>query len=110
MNHVIRPALYGAKHPIVNLSNPSDKIVKAKIVGNICESTDVISKECCISKPREGDVIAVLVTGAYCPSMMMNYNLRPYPTEILLDGNDIILSRKSLNLDEMINGMGFVGF
>jgi diaminopimelate decarboxylase len=110
MNHIIRPALYGAKHPIVNLSNQSDKKIKAKIVGNICESTDVISHECYISDPREGDIIAILVTGAYCPSMMMNYNLRSYPTEILLDDHDVILSRKSLNLDEMINGMGFIGF
>lgn len=109
MNHVIRPALYRAKHPIINLSSQSDKRIKAKIVGNICESTDVISNECYISEPREGDIIAILVTGAYCPSMMMNYNLRSYPTEVLLDGNEVILSRKSLNLDEMINGMGFVG-
>ncbi|MDP2339703.1 MAG: bifunctional aspartate kinase/diaminopimelate decarboxylase [Deltaproteobacteria bacterium] len=85
MNALIRPALYGAYHEIVNLSRLDDKATTtATIVGPICESGDVLGHARKIPRPVEGDVLLVGTTGAYGRSMASTYNLRPIPDEVLM--------------------------
>lgn len=107
-NHLIRPALYGASHPVCNLSSESKDYEKVNLVGNICESTDLLAKDTQIKKPCLGDIIAILTAGAYCSSMSMAYNLRPYANEVLVDGNSFMLTRKKMDFDVFFNGLGFV--
>ena len=107
-NHIIRPALYSSYHHMINISKPHEKKEEVKIVGNICESTDVLSEKIQISKPEIGDIIAILTTGAYCSAMSSLYNLRPYASEVLIDGNGFTITRKRLSFDETINSLGFV--
>lgn len=85
MNALIRPALYGSYHEIVNLSRadePSGEPVS--IVGPICESGDVLGHERNIAKAQDGDVILIDTVGAYGRVMSSNYNLRPLAEEHLL--------------------------
>ena len=106
MNHILRPALYSAHHHIVNLSNEGGNKKKVSVVGNICESTDVISVAK-ISSPREGDILAILTAGAYCASMSSAYNLRPYAAEILVEKGSARLIRESLSFSSLYKGLGF---
>jgi len=82
--HFPRTALYGAYHHAENISrNGRTSRIKAKIVGNMCESGDVFGVYR-ISKPKIGDGIAFENAGAYCHVMAAPYNGRPVPPEIVL--------------------------
>ena len=77
MNSLIRPALYGAYHEIVNLSRLDEPAVDAvTVVGPICESADKLGSDRRMASAREGDVILVANAGAYGRVMASQYNLR----------------------------------
>ncbi len=85
MNSFIRPALYGARHTIVNLSkleNPSNQSVN--IVGPICESGDKLGIDRMFPESEEGDVILLANAGAYGYVMSSNYNLRKPAEEVVV--------------------------
>ncbi|MDB2544908.1 alanine racemase [Woeseiaceae bacterium] len=85
MNTLIRPALYGAFHEIVNLSRyglPNTQNVT--IVGPVCESGDKLGINRKFPLTMEGDTILIGNTGAYVKSMASNYNLREVPQEIMI--------------------------
>jgi diaminopimelate decarboxylase/aspartate kinase len=85
MNALIRPALYGAFHEIVNLSRLGEANVGSfDVVGPICETGDVLGHDRLLPATREGDVLLVANTGAYGRSMASSYNLRQPPEEIVL--------------------------
>ncbi len=85
MNALIRPALYGAFHEIVNLTRLGEANVgQYDIVGPICETGDVLGRDRLLPETREGDVLLVANAGAYGRAMASQYNLRPAPDEILL--------------------------
>eukprot|EP01089_Gocevia_fonbrunei_P019583 TRINITY_DN697_c0_g1_i1.p1 TRINITY_DN697_c0_g1~~TRINITY_DN697_c0_g1_i1.p1 ORF type:complete len:382 (-),score=96.74 TRINITY_DN697_c0_g1_i1:7-1152(-) len=87
-NTLIRPILYQAWHEIVNLSKDGDasrEEVVTDVVGNICETGDVLGHDRKIKKPDEGDVFLIDITGAYGRSMSSNYNLREPAKEHLLE-------------------------
>jgi bifunctional diaminopimelate decarboxylase / aspartate kinase len=87
MNALIRPALYGAFHEIVNLSRLDQPSVGSyDVVGPICESGDVLGHDRLLPESREGDVLLVANAGAYGRSMASSYNLRQPPDEIVLPG------------------------
>jgi diaminopimelate decarboxylase/aspartate kinase len=78
MNSLIRPALYGAHHEIVNLTRldePADTCMN--VVGPICETADILGAERMLpAATREGDVILIANAGAYGFAMASRYNLR----------------------------------
>ena len=85
MNSFIRPALYGARHTIVNLSKldkPTDQTVN--IVGPICESGDKLGIDRMFPESDEGDVILLANAGAYGQVMCSNYNLREPAGEVVI--------------------------
>lgn len=85
MNSLIRPALYDARHPIVNLTRlyePASE--RYTVVGPICESADVLGVDRPLPQSREGDVILIGNAGAYGRVMASHYNMRPPAKEILL--------------------------
>ena len=85
MNSLIRPALYGAWHPIVNLSrHPASPDIYAQVVGPICESGDVLGRDRWLAAPTPGDVLLIGNAGAYGHAMASNYNLRPPAEETVL--------------------------
>ncbi|MET0292387.1 MAG: bifunctional aspartate kinase/diaminopimelate decarboxylase, partial [Steroidobacteraceae bacterium] len=85
MNALIRPALYGAFHEIVNLSRLGQANAGIyDVVGPICESGDVLGHDRLLPETREGDVLLVANTGAYGRAMASSYNLREPPEELFV--------------------------
>ena len=85
MNSLIRPALYGAWHPIVNLSrHPAPPDLFAQVVGPICESGDVLGRDRWIATPSTGDILLIADAGAYGRAMASSYNLRAPAEETVL--------------------------
>jgi|HubBroStandDraft_3_1064219.scaffolds.fasta_scaffold08425_2 diaminopimelate decarboxylase/aspartate kinase len=85
MNSLIRPALYGAYHAIVNLTRldePADMV--AHVVGPICESGDILGRARHLAPARGGDLLLIATTGAYGRVMSSHYNMRPPAGEWLL--------------------------
>lgn len=78
MSELLRPALYGARHQIVNISGKlrGDSLRRVDVVGPICESADVFGKDYELPSPRRGDVMAILSAGAYGMTMSSGYNAR----------------------------------
>ena len=86
MNSLIRPALYGAHHEIVNLTRYGEPLTtRYTVVGPICESGDVLGRDRSLPESHEGDVMLVADTGAYGHAMSSRYNLREPASELLLD-------------------------
>jgi diaminopimelate decarboxylase/aspartate kinase len=86
MNSLIRPALYGAWHEIVNLSRLDEAASESvNVVGPICESADVLGHDRLLPVTQEGDVLLIANVGAYGHAMSSNYNLRAPAPEILLE-------------------------
>ncbi len=86
MNALLRPALYGAWHPIWNLSRLGAPAVgPADVVGPICETGDVLGRDRLLPETAPGDVLVVELGGAYGAVMASRYNLRALPEEVVLD-------------------------
>ena len=86
MNSLIRPALYGAWHDIVNLTRldqPGDHIYT--VVGPICETGDVLGMDRLLPRCEEGDVMLIANAGAYGAVMSSRYNLREPAEEVIID-------------------------
>ncbi len=85
MNSLIRPALYGAYHEIVNLSRLQTQTAElVNVVGPICESGDILGHDRLLPPASEGDILAVGNAGAYGHSMSSRYNLREPAEEIVI--------------------------
>ena len=77
MNSLIRPALYGARHEIVNLTRlDEDAVYIADIVGPICETADRLGAQRLMPDTQEGDIILIANGGAYGRVMSSSYNMR----------------------------------
>lgn len=80
MNALIRPALYGAVHRIVNLRKLElPKKFVYDVVGPICETTDCLGEQVLLPETERGDLLAIQSCGAYAESMVSDYNLRDRP-------------------------------
>ncbi len=101
-NHLVRPTMYGSYHEIVNTSNYNGETEKVTVCGNICESGDIFARDRDISKINEGDVLAILNSGAYGYSMASNYNTRPLPAEVLVNGDQVKIIRRRENFEELL--------
>lgn len=83
MNHLIRHALYGAYNHVINLSRPQAPRKKVWVVGNICESGDILAKQL-IPLPQIGDFLLLRDVGAYGYAMSSDYNSRPKALEVVI--------------------------
>ena len=104
MNDLIRPALYEGHHEIVPLREPGAARVKVDVVGPICESGDFFCQDRELPDFQPGDVVALMSAGAYGFVMASNYNSRPLPAEVLVDGSTASLVRRRQTLDDLIAG------
>jgi diaminopimelate decarboxylase len=106
MNDLIRPAFYDAYHAIV----PVDERRRAgaeepvDVVGPICESGDFLARERRLPRAEEGDLLAVLSTGAYGFAMASNYNTRPRAVEVLVDGGAYTIVRRRETFEDLVAG------
>ncbi len=87
MNDLIRPALYQAHHQILPVCEASAaQKYPVDVVGPVCESGDFFARDRELPPIQPGDLLAILDAGAYGMSLSSNYNTRPRPAEVLVDG------------------------
>lgn len=99
MNDLLRPSLYRAYHDILPVKRqPDEKNVLADVVGPICETGDCFGNDRELPPMKAGDLVIVRTAGAYGATMAMNYNTRPKPPEVLVDGDDFKVIRRRENL------------
>jgi diaminopimelate decarboxylase/aspartate kinase len=85
MNSLIRPALYGAHHDIVNLTRYGEPAnLSTNVVGPICESSDFLGHDRLLPECHSGEVLLIATAGAYGHAMASSYNLRAPAEELLL--------------------------
>ncbi len=103
MNDLIRPALYQAHHEIIPVTprKGARKLV-ADIVGPVCETGDFFARDRAIPAVQPGDLIAILDAGAYGQSLASNYNSRPRPAEVLVEGKRARLIRRRESVDDLL--------
>jgi diaminopimelate decarboxylase len=95
--------LYGAFHRIVAVAPRAARDFPYDIVGPVCESTDAFGSERRLNRLEVGDLLAILDTGAYGSAMASNYNRRPLPAEVLVDGGTTRLIRRRQNIDDQLS-------
>ncbi|MGA8214751.1 MAG: diaminopimelate decarboxylase [Candidatus Sulfotelmatobacter sp.] len=104
MNDLIRPALYGAYHeivPVVRSKSSSAKKETVDVVGPVCESGDFFARDREMPRVEEGGLLAILDVGAYGMALASNYNTRPRPAEVLVDGKSVKVIRRREKVREM---------
>ena len=105
MTDNIRYALYGSAYTVINASKADKEAdYKATVAGKCCESGDLVQENCMIAKPCDGDIIAVLSTGAYNYSMASNYNRNPRPAVVMVkDGESRVIIKRETYEDIIRN-------
>ncbi|CAN5764232.1 diaminopimelate decarboxylase [soil metagenome] len=100
MTELIRPALYGARHPMVAMTSLGRAVnddgaaaVEVRVDGPVCESTDTLGQTA-LPPLQRGDLVAIGMAGAYGSSMASTYNGRPRPAEVAFDDQGIVLLRR----------------
>ena len=105
METLMRPVLYGAYHRIYKVGEPeSITELTADITGRICENTDRLAVDRPFPTVVEGDLVAIMDTGAYGFSIAHQFNTRPRPGEILLEGRKASLIRKRETVEDLFKG------
>ncbi len=106
MNDLLRPALYGAVHPITRVTResggPTEKAERVDIVGPVCETGDCLIHDWPLGKVEPGDLLAIWVAGAYGMTQSSNYNARTRPSEVLVDGTRSKLIRRRETQDDLL--------
>jgi diaminopimelate decarboxylase len=102
MNDLIRPALYHAHHEIIPVKQPAGKFsFTADVVGPVCESGDFFARDRVLPAVKPNDLVVLLDAGAYGMSQTSNYNTRPRPAEILVDGAKTRLIRRRETIKDL---------
>jgi diaminopimelate decarboxylase len=94
MNDLIRPALYQAHHEILPVKQAHGASAPVDVVGPVCESGDFFARDREMQKVKAGELVALLDAGAYGMSQASNYNTRPRPAEVLVDGSEARVIRR----------------
>ena len=100
MTELMRPALYEAHHGIVPIQTKQTKALTYDVVGPVCESGDWLGRERKLAV-EEGDLLAILSAGAYGFVMASNYNTRPKPPEIMVDGKNAYVIRTREKISDL---------
>jgi diaminopimelate decarboxylase len=102
MNDLLRPALYSAYHKILPVQADSERFEKVDVVGPVCESGDFFARDRKLPVVQEGDLLAIMDVGAYGMVLASNYNSRPRPTEILVDGKSVKMIRRRETMADLL--------
>ena len=102
MTDLLRPALYGAEHPVIPVREPASDMLPAMVVGPVCESTDVLKSSALLPPLAAADRLAVMDVGAYGMVMASNYNMRMRPPEVLVEGRQWRVVRRREMLEDLL--------
>lgn len=101
MNDLIRPSLYQSYHQIVPLTVHDAPHETVDVVGPLCESGDFFAIDRALPRLTRGDFVALMCAGAYGYVLSSNYNARPRPAEVLVDGDTCTLIRERETIEEL---------
>src|SRR6267143_1251767 len=106
MNDLMRPALYGAIHPITKTvragkENDDDR-KRVDIVGPVCETGDCFLRDWPLGEVKASNLLAIWVAGAYGMSQASNYNARCRPAEVLVEGKRFRLIRRRETQNDLL--------
>ena len=106
MNDFIRPVLYDALHPVmpVRAPAPGAAIRRVDVVGPVCETGDCFLKDWPLPDPQPGDLLAIWGVGAYGFVMASQYNARPRPAEVLVEGRKFRVIRRRESRADLTRG------
>jgi diaminopimelate decarboxylase len=106
MNDLLRPALYGAVHPITRITREAGgrklSAERVDIVGPVCETGDCLIHDWPLGEVKPGALLAIWVAGAYGMTQASNYNARTRPSEVLIAGTRSKLIRRRETQDDLL--------
>ncbi len=110
-NVLARPMMYDSHHDVEvyrKNGSPDAELIEQSVVGNICESGDILAKKRMLPRIQEGDILGILDAGAYGYVMSSTYNQRLRPAEVLIDkdGNHKLIRRRD-TLEDLMQGYNF---
>ena len=104
MNDLIRPSLYDAYHAIAVDRAEGRPVETCDVVGPVCETGDFLAQDRDLPRLEAGDLLAVRGAGAYGFAMASNYNTRPRPAEVLVDGARFAVIRVRETHEDLMRG------
>lgn len=107
MNDLMRPALYGAVHPITRVNrgqNDENNASRADVVGPVCETGDCFLRDWPLGEVQPGELLAIWTAGAYGMSLASNYNARCRPAEVFVSGDQARLIRRRETQKDLLRG------
>ncbi len=105
MNDLLRPSHYSSYHRIFSAEqHPERDRMTVDVVGPICETGDFLALDRDVERVLEGELLAVGTAGAYGFSMASNYNARPRPGEVLVEGDRYSLIRRRETIEDLVRG------
>lgn len=99
-NTLMRPAMYGAEHR-VRVVGRDGAAMTLDVAGDVCETGDILAEGRSLPRPEAGDLVVFLDAGAYGFAMASEYNARPLPAEVLVDGDEVRVVRRRGTFDEL---------
>jgi diaminopimelate decarboxylase len=109
MNDLIRPALYQSHHEIIPVCRKEAAEIVADVVGPVCETGDFLARGRKMRDVAPGELLAVCTAGAYGFVQASNYNSRPRPAEVLVDGGQFHVIRRRESFEDLIRGESALG-
>lgn len=103
MNDLLRPAMYEAHHEIIPVDESSADKATYDVVGPVCETGDIFTKDRRLPMAQPGDLVAILSAGAYGAVMASTYNSRPLIPEILVKNDEYAIIRARMSEDALID-------
>ena len=104
MNDLIRPALYQSHHDIIPLKKSAGSAITADIVGPVCETGDFLARDRAVADVQPDEHMAICAAGAYGFVASSNYNSRPRPPEVLIEGRDWRIIRERETMEDLVRG------
>jgi diaminopimelate decarboxylase len=106
MNDLMRPALYGAEHPITRVTRGRSETNaggrRVDVVGPVCETGDCFLRDWPLGEVQAGEVLAIWSAGAYGMSLASNYNGRCRPAEVLVEGKNFRVIRRRETRNDLL--------
>jgi diaminopimelate decarboxylase len=102
-NTLVRPSMYGAYHRVRVVGREGNEET-VDVAGDVCETGDLLAEGRRLPRAEAGDLVVFLDAGAYGFSMTSEYNARPLPAEVLVDGDDALLIRRRGSFDDLVRG------
>lgn len=102
MNDFLRPAIYDAWHAMEPVTNRDAQSKTYDVAGPVCESSDIFAKDRELPEMQQGDLLVLRSTGAYGFCMASNYNTRPLPAEVLVNGDQFAIISQRQTIEDIL--------